>query len=163
MQIISIMRYQSEFLRVIPLLQVGCIRVTHPCAGRHHRIATHVLPLDLHVLGLSLAFILSQDQTLRCIKNLNYILARMLLLFPTLYIRYRIDKWHKKNSHSLILHFHSCFNMFLTKIASFFLKPVRLYHKDFFFKTNFSFCSLNAYFQKRKKNLDVFFFFTVCH
>ena len=25
------------------------------------------LPLDLHVLGLSLAFILSQDQTLRCI------------------------------------------------------------------------------------------------
>ena len=30
-------------------------------------IATPVLPLDLHVLGLSLAFILSQDQTLRCI------------------------------------------------------------------------------------------------
>jgi hypothetical protein len=26
-----------------------------------------VMPLDLHVLGLSLAFILSQDQTLRCI------------------------------------------------------------------------------------------------
>jgi hypothetical protein len=25
-----------------------------------------VLPLDLHVLSLSLAFILSQDQTLRC-------------------------------------------------------------------------------------------------
>jgi hypothetical protein len=34
-----------------------------------------VLPLDLHVLGLSLAFILSQDQTLRCI----YI---FLILFP---------------------------------------------------------------------------------
>ena len=30
------------------------------------RIATNSLPLDLHVLGLSLAFILSQDQTLRC-------------------------------------------------------------------------------------------------
>ena len=29
-----------------------------------------MLPLDLHVLGLSLAFILSQDQTLRC--NLIY-------------------------------------------------------------------------------------------
>ena len=28
-------------------------------------IAT-LLPLDLHVLGLPLAFILSQDQTLRC-------------------------------------------------------------------------------------------------
>ncbi len=32
------------------------------------RIATNSLPLDLHVLGLSLAFILSQDQTLRCIN-----------------------------------------------------------------------------------------------
>ena len=30
-------------------------------------IATDLLPLDLHVLGLSLAFILSQDQTLHCI------------------------------------------------------------------------------------------------
>ena len=29
-----------------------------------------MMPLDLHVLGLSLAFILSQDQTLRCIINL---------------------------------------------------------------------------------------------
>ena len=29
-------------------------------------IATSPLPLDLHVLSLSLAFILSQDQTLRC-------------------------------------------------------------------------------------------------
>ena len=30
-------------------------------------IATTALPLDLHVLSLSLAFILSQDQTLRCV------------------------------------------------------------------------------------------------
>ena len=43
---------------------VGCIRVAHPSAtlappkGR--------LPSDLHVLGLPPAFILSQDQTLRC-------------------------------------------------------------------------------------------------
>ena len=29
-------------------------------------IATFMLPLDLHVLSLSLAFILSQDQTLHC-------------------------------------------------------------------------------------------------
>ncbi len=29
-----------------------------------------MLPLDLHVLGLPLAFILSQDQTLHCIMNL---------------------------------------------------------------------------------------------
>ena len=33
-----------------------------------------MLPLDLHVLSLSLAFILSQDQTLRCL-NCFYILA----------------------------------------------------------------------------------------
>ena len=31
-----------------------------------------VLPLDLHVLGLPLAFILSQDQTLHCIKNVLF-------------------------------------------------------------------------------------------
>ena len=44
---------------------VGCIRVTHPSATlmppKGH------LPFDLHVLGLPLAFILSQDQTLHCI------------------------------------------------------------------------------------------------
>ena len=34
--------------------------------------ASSLLPLDLHVLGLSLAFILSQDQTLRCIKSFYY-------------------------------------------------------------------------------------------
>ena len=32
-------------------------------------IATASLPLDLHVLSLSLAFILSQDQTLRCVLS----------------------------------------------------------------------------------------------
>ena len=37
-----------------------------PVAGKG--IATSPLPLDLHVLGLSLAFILSQDQTLRCLN-----------------------------------------------------------------------------------------------
>ena len=35
-----------------------------PVAGGS--IATSPLPLDLHVLSLPLAFILSQDQTLRC-------------------------------------------------------------------------------------------------
>ena len=51
------------FPRAIPLLKVNCIRVTHPSAGRH-QIQVSMLPLDLHVLGLPLAFILSQDQTL---------------------------------------------------------------------------------------------------
>ena len=43
-----------------------------PVAGKG--IATSPLPLDLHVLGLSLAFILSQDQTLRCIIYFFYFL-----------------------------------------------------------------------------------------
>ena len=43
-----------------------------PVADRS--VATPSLPLDLHVLSLSLAFILSQDQTLRCL-NCFYILA----------------------------------------------------------------------------------------
>jgi len=38
-----------------------------------------LLPLDLHVLGLPLAFILSQDQTLRC-KNFGCCLIVFLLL-----------------------------------------------------------------------------------
>ena len=41
-----------------------------PVAGKG--IATSPLPLDLHVLGLTLAFILSQDQTLRCIFFILY-------------------------------------------------------------------------------------------
>ena len=41
-----------------------------PVAGKG--IATSPLPLDLHVLGLSLAFIPSQDQTLRCIFFILY-------------------------------------------------------------------------------------------
>ena len=62
------MEYQSEFLRVILLNRACCSRVTHPCAGRHQFVLLQiVLPLDLHVLSLPLAFILSQDQTLHCI------------------------------------------------------------------------------------------------
>ena len=47
--------------------QIAYVLLTRaPVAARS--IATPALPLDLHVLGLSLAFILSQDQTLRCIS-----------------------------------------------------------------------------------------------
>ena len=57
----------------MPLFEVGYIRVTHPCAGRRQmKQASFPLPLDLHVLGLPLAFILSQDQTLHC-KNKLFI------------------------------------------------------------------------------------------
>ena len=59
----------------------GCIRVTHPCAGRR-QILLPSLPHDLHVLGLPLAFILSQDQTLRC--NLDvWILSGLILKFQS--------------------------------------------------------------------------------
>ena len=46
-----------------------CVRqVTYALRTRAPVSGIATLPLDLHVLGLSLAFILSQDQTLLCIK-----------------------------------------------------------------------------------------------
>ena len=56
------MRYCHSFRSGIPRFRAGHQRVTHP-------FATNVLlhPFDLHVLGTPPAFILSQDQTLRCI------------------------------------------------------------------------------------------------
>ena len=64
MPLLGFIPYYPAFPPAIRMTGVGCIRVTHPSAtlaapkGR--------LPSDLHVLGLPLAFILSQDQTLRC-------------------------------------------------------------------------------------------------
>ena len=65
-----------------------------PVAGKG--IATSPLPLDLHVLGLSLAFILSQDQTLRCILFFFFIIP---------------SKRHltELTSFSLILLYYTCF------------------------------------------------------
>ena len=59
------MAYYPAFPPAVRLSGVGCIRVTHPSATLDHPKA--ILPYDLHVLGLPLAFILSQDQTLHCI------------------------------------------------------------------------------------------------
>ena len=57
----------------MPQKRASCSRVTHPCAGRHQELLlTLMLPLDLHVLSLPLAFILSQDQTLHCIMFLYF-------------------------------------------------------------------------------------------
>src|SRR5690606_41478083 len=53
------------FLRAIPQTTVGCSRVTHPYATLMEKQAPPI-SFDLHVLGLPLAFILSQDQTLHC-------------------------------------------------------------------------------------------------
>ena len=44
------------------------LRTLAPVAAS--RITTTALPLDLHVLSLPLAFILSQDQTLLCIYTI---------------------------------------------------------------------------------------------
>ena len=60
--------YQSSFRKAVPVRGEGCIRVTHPSAARQQALLL-LLPPDLHVLGLPLAFILSQDQTLRCINS----------------------------------------------------------------------------------------------
>jgi hypothetical protein len=56
-----------QFLKAIPLYKANCIRVTHPCAGNIY--SEKLYPFDLHVLGLPLAFILSQDQTLHSILS----------------------------------------------------------------------------------------------
>ena len=45
------------------------LRTLPPVAARY--IATPAMPLDLHVLSLPLAFILSQDQTLLCIFQIS--------------------------------------------------------------------------------------------
>ena len=61
---------------------VGCIRVAHPSATLNP--PKEVLPSDLHVLGLPLAFILSQDQTLRCnivVLNLFLCVSGSALMF----------------------------------------------------------------------------------
>ena len=59
-------------------------------------IATSPLPLNLHVLGLSLAFILSQDQTLRCIFFFFFIIPSK---------RYLTEL----TSFSLIFLYYTCF------------------------------------------------------
>ena len=56
------------------------LRTRPPVAGRSTEVL-HPMPLDLHVLGLPLAFILSQDQTLHC-KKIIKILESWLLKFP---------------------------------------------------------------------------------
>ena len=62
MPVQELTRYYPGFPQAIPLYKVGCIRVTHPCAT-----ILLLVPFNLHVLGLPLAFILSQDQTLHCV------------------------------------------------------------------------------------------------
>ena len=55
------------------------LRTLSPVAA--NRIATTALPLDLHVLSLPLAFILSQDQTLLCIYTILLSVRSRQILF----------------------------------------------------------------------------------
>ena len=76
------MAYHPAFPPAVRPSGAGCIRVTHPSATlmppKGH------LPSDLHVLGLPLAFILSQDQTLRC---------TIVLLFCILNLGFRLGSF----------------------------------------------------------------------
>ena len=59
------------------------LRTRAPVAAKG--IATSALPLDLHVLSLSLAFILSQDQTLHCTFSIFPGIANMSVRPPKTY------------------------------------------------------------------------------
>ena len=73
MPLLFIRGINLPFGRLVPCAgQVPyALRTRAPVAGG--LIAEAPLPLDLHVLGLSLAFILSQDQTLRCMTLLLFL------------------------------------------------------------------------------------------
>ena len=71
---------------VLPGVSTGCPPDegwlhTRYAPVRHSHSPEGEIPYDLHVLGLPLAFILSQDQTLHCI-------IVVLFLFPVLGLRY---------------------------------------------------------------------------
>jgi hypothetical protein len=67
MRIPDTMGYYFQFPGAIPQMEVSCIRVTHPFAG-FSQVQALDFSLDLHVLSLPLAFILSQYQTLHCLR-----------------------------------------------------------------------------------------------
>ena len=59
----------------MPQFRVCCVRVPHPFAPRQ-QVLLPLLPFDLHVLSLPLAFILSQDQTLHCSALLSPVIPK---------------------------------------------------------------------------------------
>ena len=102
-------------------------------------IATALLPLDLHVLSLPLAFILSQDQTLHCIILSSLILNSVIQPVNTpqyqlSYVRYLgfifIKDHFPKNSHPSSL--TPPLNFGTAKILTFYLPTKRF---DTFFHT----------------------------
>ena len=86
-----------------------CVRqVTYALRTRAPVSCIAAIPLNLHVLGLSLAFILSQDQTLHCKKNYLslyksfFLNSSNLLFFPFLHlsniVNDRISLFRRPNS-----------------------------------------------------------------
>ena len=71
----------SQFPKAILLCRASFIRVTHPSAAISSQVTR---PLDLHVLGLPLAFILSQNQTLHSeFSSEHKKIVFYLFVFPT--------------------------------------------------------------------------------
>ena len=82
-----------------------------------------MLPLDLHVLSLSLAFILSQDQTLRC-SNCFMSLLKIPLFFQ---VQVFFDGIHSKYL------YYCCICKFLKELFSTVSFETRCKGKDFYF------------------------------
>ncbi len=97
--------FQPEPMPVLMLWGISTnFSVLSPVMGRlHTRYAPvrrsppvycyTVLPLDLHVLGLPLAFILSQDQTLHCKKMFCY--KSLALISKVLFEITLLQEWKK--------------------------------------------------------------------
>ena len=64
---------------VIPHFEAGHLRVTHPFATLSFK-RVQSFPFDLHALGTPLAFILSQDQTLRVCSCPSFLLRGLFFL-----------------------------------------------------------------------------------
>ena len=75
MRIRCIIRYYPRVSEVIPNPKASYLRVTHPFAGLLGTPKSTFLP-DLHVLSTPPAFVLSQDQTLRCLISLLLIFQK---------------------------------------------------------------------------------------
>ena len=97
-------RYYPAFPPAIPARGVGCIRVTHPSATL--TVPKDRLPYDLHVLGLPLAFILSQDQTLRCsivVLEFFFCVSGSASMFSLVFLCYRFLASRRSRGAGLVL------------------------------------------------------------
>ena len=115
-----------------------------------------IIPLDLHVLSLPLAFILSQDQTLRCIENFKYNPEPQALLFfpyiilPLLTLRL-IQLSYPEPSQSSLLTFLISFN----ELCLSFLSPPSLPQNITVFRS-FRECKCKAFFIPKQNFLPFF-------